>query len=169
MMRIQRLHAVFGAACLACVPPTVAVAMQAAAPQPLVEAFAETCRRGFPDLQLVRQSALAAGWVEQAGSPEASGAVAPATFQKGPWTLFLSAPEAPGGSQSCRVAGTVEGDVAIGPLASAASVALGVGPAQFSRSSGAELARWRSDPSVLVQASVSRAPRSASLQVRVQP
>lgn len=174
-MMIQRLHAVFGAACLACVlPGTATMAMQSASPPPLVEAFAETCRRGFPDLQTVRQSALTAGWVERAvrptgGSEEFQNAVPPVVLQKGPWTLFLTAPASTGRLQSCQVVGTVEGDLAIGPLASAASLALGVGPAQFSRSSGADLARWRSDPSMLVQASVSRAPRSASLQVRVQP
>ena len=171
MMRIKRLHATFGATILACVvTPNLAPAMQTASPPPLVDAFAETCRRGFPDLQIVRQSALAAGWVEaspEAVASEAQGTAPLSLFRKGPWTLFLTGPGPDGSSQSCRVAGTVEGDLPIGQLASAASLALGVGQAQFSRSSGAELARWRSDPSTLVQASVSRGPRSASLQVRV--
>ena len=174
MMRINRLHSLLGAALGLCVlAPGLAMAMPSS-PPPLVEAFAETCRRGFPDLATVRQSALTAGWVERAvrpigGSEEFQAAVPPVVLQKGPWTLFLTAPPSTGRLQSCQVVGTVEGDLAIGPLASAASLALGVGPAQFIRSSGADLARWRSDPSMLVQASVSRAPRSASLQVRVQP
>ena len=56
MMRINRLHSLLGAALGLCVlAPGLAMAMQSS-PPPLVEAFAETCRRGFPDLATVRQS-----------------------------------------------------------------------------------------------------------------
>ena len=56
----------------------------------------------------------------------------------------------------------------IAGLASATSIALGMGTPQFSRAGGAELAQWRPDASTLVQASVNRRPRSASLQVRIE-
>ena len=154
--------------------PAAASALEESAPAAIVAAFDETCRRGFPDLQAVRQLALAAGWTERSirpvgGNADFQAASLPQVFGKGSLTLFLTTPNAIGMKHGCQVAGPVGRDVDIAALASAASSALGGASAQFSEAGGAQLAQWRTDPHTLVQASLNRRPRSASLQMGIEP
>jgi D-serine deaminase-like pyridoxal phosphate-dependent protein len=51
--------------CLLSVPATIARAQGVSDPAPMVSAFNETCRRGFPDLETISQRAQSQGWIQR--------------------------------------------------------------------------------------------------------
>jgi hypothetical protein len=158
-------------------PCLAAAAVAADQPAPAADpiaAFAETCRRGFPDLQAIARGALASGWVERSirpvgGNAAFQAAPLPQVFAKGELTLFLTTPSAIGGRHGCQVAGPAARDLDIAAFAAAAASALQLGGPALDRAGGADRATWRLGASTLVQASLNRRPRSASLQIRLEP
>jgi len=152
------------------------------APGPIVEAFNETCRRGFPSFETIRANALAQGWAETAVRmivpPRGSRNFAPPlVLRKGDVSLFMLTP-APGvaAAQACQVAVSMDGrsglePPAIATFAASVSAALGAGDPEFSRDRQSERARWRVAGGYIVEAVVqNRGPgRMASLIVRREP
>jgi hypothetical protein len=93
----------------------------------------------------------------------------PQVFQKGELMLFLQTPNAIGMKHGCQVGTSAGFNVALADLAASAAASFALGAPLLSRSRGSELAQWRPEGAMLIQASVHRRPRSASLQVRIEP
>ena len=156
-------------------------AAEPVAPERIVEAFNETCRRGFPSFETIRANAIAQGWVETAvrviQPPRDRSNFAPVVLRKGDVSLFMMTP-APsvGAAQACQVTISTSGRERIEPpaiatFAAAVSAALGAGEPEISRDRQSDRARWRVAGGYIVDATVQiRGPgRSASLLVRLEP
>ena len=155
-------------------PPAPAAAQ---AGEPLVSAFNDTCRRGFPSIETIRRHAAAQGWIErsarlipEASDPRLQDMPQPHFLQKGDMMLILSAPNAVSRSHTCSVALSVGKELDTAGLAGLVSQALGAAPAAMTKVRGAERAQWQPAPTFFVEAGVSRKPtRSATILVRTQP
>jgi len=157
-----------------------AASAEPVAPERIVEAFNETCRRGFPDFETIRANALATGWAETAVRvivpPRDRRNFAPLVLRKGDVSLFMMTP-APGvaAAQACQVAISFTGregveSPPIATFATAVSAALGAGEPEMSRDRQSERARWRVAGGWVVDAIVQHRPgRMASLIVRREP
>ena len=102
-----------GLRCLALVfltAPAAAMATPPDDPAPYLQAFNETCRRGFPDLDVIARHAAAQGWVESAVRPTdgAAGVFAtlPRILHKGGTMLVLTRPDGGASSAVCQIAGS---------------------------------------------------------------
>jgi hypothetical protein len=138
----------------------------------IVEAFEQTCRRGFPDLDAVERAALSNGWVSSGiravgGDARFQASALPRVFRKDGLTLFLATPNDIGMKHSCQVASEAGRRLDLESLAAETARRFGAGAPERSSVRGTEMAKWRDGGSLLLQASVHRRPRSASLQVRV--
>jgi len=154
-------------------------------PSHLVQAFDETCRLGFPNLQTVRASAVANGWAESQlrviAAPRGRDVAPPQALRKGRFSLLMAAGPRSGMPQSCHVfaigiQGRTRGSETIAlpelaPLAAALAASLGLGEPAVASSRDADQAQWRLAQGYILTASVqSRGPgRSASIAVRVEP
>lgn len=158
----------------AAVPAAVAGAKPVSDPAPLVSAFNETCRRGFPDLETIRRHAESTGWV--AGkvellaartNPKLRNIALPVFLRKGDMTLVVSAAGKLYDKTSCGVAIVVEKTLDTRVLAEAVSVALEGAPATFTKVKGEEQATWQVKPGMFVRASVGRYGRIRTANVAV--
>jgi hypothetical protein len=158
----------------AAVPAAVAGAQPTSDPAPLVSAFNETCRRGFPDLETIRLHAESTGWIPRKvellaarTNPKLRNVALPNFLQKGDLTLVVSAPGKLYDKTSCTVAVTVQKTLDTRTLAEAVSAALNGAPANFAKVRGEEQATWQVKPGVFVKASVSRYGRIRTANVAV--
>jgi hypothetical protein len=162
------------AALFASAVPAAAAAQEA---EPLVSAFNETCRRGFPDVETIARHAAAQGWVERASRLIAEGTdpkvrnIAPPRFlQKGEMMLILSSPNRLSARHICSVHLGVGKTLDTAALAALVSAALGAGQPAMKKVDGVDQAEWQPAPAFLVSASVRKKPaRSATIAVRTQP
>jgi hypothetical protein len=162
------------AALLASAVPAAAAAQEA---EPLVAAFNDTCRRGFPDVETIRRNAAAQGWIERASRLIAEGTdpkvrdIAPPRFlEKGEMMLILSSPNRHSARHICSVHLGVGKTLDTAALAAMVSTALGAGKPAMKKVDGVDRAEWRPAPAFLVSASVAKKPvRSATVSVRTHP
>lgn len=151
-----------------------AAAAAPVAPSRLVEAFNETCRRGFPDFETIRARALADGWVEasvRSLAPPGRGPaiVPPQMLRKDELMLVLMSPNPSiGMAHSCQVSASGGEPGALAPLAAAVQETLGAGAPEMLRDRGSERARWRLVQGFTVHASIGvhGRTRTASIVVR---
>ncbi|HEX8063413.1 MAG TPA: hypothetical protein VF535_09365 [Allosphingosinicella sp.] len=163
------------ALCLTAIPATIAGAQGLSDPAPIVSAFNETCRRGFPDLETVRRHAESTGWIRRSveliaarSNPKLRNVVLPDFLQKGDMTLVVSTPSKLYDKTSCTVAATAEKTLDTRGLAEAVSAALDGAPASFAKLRGVEQATWNVKPGLVVKASVSKSGRVRTANVAVQ-
>jgi hypothetical protein len=161
------------ALCLALVPATGARA-QSTDPDAIVAAFNETCRRGFPDLDTVRQRAESAGWVRRSARmiPEGTdrrlrNAAMPEFFGKGGLMLTLFSADGTSARSSCGIAVSDKLTMDTSALAAAVSAALEGAQATFTKERGAEQATWQLKSGLVVRASVSKPGRLRTVNLVV--
>ena len=159
---------------MAIVPATVAGAQAASDPAPIVAAFNETCRRGFPNLEAVRQQAEAQGWVRRSARVIAEGtdarlrtAAMPEFFGKGDMMLILATPNALSNKSSCGIALSAKQTMDTPALAAAVSIAFEGAAATIVKERGAEQATWTLPSGVVVKASVSKPGRLRTINLTV--
>jgi len=154
---------------LAAVPAAVAGAEAVPDPAPIISAFNETCRRGFPNLETVRQRAESLGWIRRSARLIAGerGVAMPDFFGKGDMMLTLSGPNAINGKSSCGIAVSGKKTLETAALAEAVSAALGGAQPVFAKERGAEQAIWHLKTGVVVRASVSKPGRIRTVNLVV--
>lgn len=147
--------------CLMTVPAALSGAPGVPDPAPIVSAFNETCRTGFPDLESIGQRAESQGWVRKSlrPIPERSGrklrrAALPGFLQKDGMILILAGPYKRWARSSCLISVRAEETLDTRGLAAAVSIALGAAPATVARSRGGERMTWHVGTGMVVQASV---------------
>ena len=171
------MRVTFASACsfLAAATPVVAEAPALTDPVPLVQEFNNTCRRGFPDLAMVKGHALQNGWIERKvrslqPGPQAALEELPQFLQKGEFTLILATPKVFGGVHSCQLSAPAAKSIDTSALAAATGKTFDNAVFDITKVKGEELAKLRVSSQLLVQASVSKQrPRSATLLVRLEP
>jgi hypothetical protein len=157
----------FGSALsLMIVPATVAGAQGVSDPAPIISAFNETCRRGFPNLETIRQRAESQGWIRRSvrmiaeeSDPRFRRVAPPEFFQKGDMTLALSAPNKVWNWSSCIISVSAEKTLDTRGLAEAVSAALDGAQASVVKERGVERAIWQVKSGLVVKASVSESGR----------
>jgi len=157
----------FGSAlCLTIVPAAVAGAQGVSDPAPIISAFNETCRRGFPNLETIRQRAESLGWnrlsarlVAGASDRRLRDADIPEFFQKGDMTMVLSAPNVLSNKSSCNISVSAEKTLDTHRLAEAVSAALDGAEASVAKERGVEQATWQVKSGMVVKASVRKSGR----------
>lgn len=156
------------------VPAAVSGARIVSDPAPIVSAFNETCRRGFPNLETIRRQAESVGWVRRSirlvGEPSDSrsrSVAMPEVFGKGDMILFLSAPNALDSKSSCTIAVSGEKMLDVSTLAQAVSAALGGAEATVAKIGSAEQTIWRLKPGIEVRASISKSGRTRTANLVV--
>jgi hypothetical protein len=157
------------ALCLAMLPAAAAGAQSVSDPAPIIAAFNETCRRGFPNLETVRQRAESLGWIKRSARLIAggSGFAMPDFFGKGDMMLMLSAPNALNGKSSCGIAVSGKMTLETVALAEAVSAALDGAQPSFAKERGAEQAIWHLKSGVVVRASVTKPGRIRTVNLVV--
>jgi hypothetical protein len=173
-MKTIDLIRVAGALVLAIVPATVAGAQSASDPALVIAAFDETCRRGFPDLEGVRQRAESTGWIRRSArvitegtDPRLRTVAMPEFYGKGDMMLFLSTPDALSGKSSCGIALSGKQTMDTRTLAAAVSVALNGAQATIVKERGEEQATWKLQSGLVVKASVSKPGRLRTINLTV--
>jgi hypothetical protein len=160
-MKIVDIFRIGIAVCLMAVPASPSRARGVSDPAPIVSAFNETCRRGFPDLETISQRAQSQGWIRASFRMIAHGrsrklrsAALPHFLQKGGMILILSAPYKRWTTSSCLISVPAEETLDTRGLAAAVSIALGGAPATVAKSRGGERMTWHVGSGMVVQASV---------------
>jgi hypothetical protein len=168
-----------GALCLMTVPAALTGAPwtpgpAVSDPAPIVSAFNETCRRGFPDLETIRRHAESTGWIARPveliaarTNPKLRNIALPVFLRKDDMTLVVSAPGKLYDKTSCTVAVTVEKTLDTRVLAQAVSAAFGGAPASFAKVRGLEQASWNVKSGLIVKASVSKYGRVRTANIAV--
>jgi len=162
------------ALCLMGIASTVAGAQSVSDPAPIISAFNETCRRGFPNLETIRQRAEAQGWIRrkvrliaEASDPKLRTVAVPDFLQKGDMMLVLSAPNALLGKSSCTIAVPGQKTLDTQALAEAVSAALDGAQATVAKVRGVDQATWRVKSGLVVKASVSKSGRVRTANLSV--
>ena len=143
----------------------------------IAEAFNDTCRRGFPDVDLIGRHAAASGWVERSSrliaersDPALKRMIPPRFFQRGEFTLIVMKASSFVPRPSCSVSLRVGKEIDLNSVAGAVSHALGTGAPAMVRIDRAEHAQWRPTQALLVDASIQKGnPRTVHLVVRTDP
>ncbi|HLL31249.1 MAG TPA: hypothetical protein VK403_09660 [Allosphingosinicella sp.] len=164
-----------GALCLLSVSATIAGAQGVSDPAPIVSAFNETCRRGFPDLETISQRAQSQGWIRRSvrliaeeSDPKLRKAAPPEFLQKDGMTLVLSAPNKVWNNFTCGISVSAENTLDTQALAQAVSAALDGAQASVAKERGAKRATWHVKSGFVVKASVSRSGRIRTANLAVQ-
>ncbi|HEX8380938.1 MAG TPA: hypothetical protein VF619_10365 [Allosphingosinicella sp.] len=151
------------AICLMFASATLAGAQELSNPGPIVAAFNETCRRGFPDVAMVREQAEARGWAELSGqmvvsfsNPRLGAADLPQVLFKGDMTLIMTAHSPVRRRSTCAISVPAEQTLDTGGLARAVSAALGGAEASMEMERGVEQASWQLKSGLVVKASVGK-------------
>ncbi|HEX8482835.1 MAG TPA: hypothetical protein VF650_13115 [Allosphingosinicella sp.] len=151
------------ALCLTLAPVAGAGAQVVSEPAPIIGAFNETCRRGFPDLATVREQAESVGWAELSGQmvvsfddPRLGRADLPQLLFKGDMTLIMSAQNAAPIRSTCAISVSAGQTLDTAGLARAVSAALGGAEASIAMERGVEQASWRLASGLVVKASVGK-------------
>ena len=162
------------ALCLMIVPATVAGAQGVSDPAPIISAFNETCRRGFPNLETIRQRAESLGWIRrsarlisEASDPRLRTVAMPDFFGKGDMMLMLSAPNALTNKSSCGISISAGKAMDIGAFAAAVSAALDGAQASVGKEKGVDQATWQLRSGLVVRASVSKSGRTRTANLVV--
>lgn len=173
-MKIADYVRLSSALCLTMVPATIAGAQGASDPAPIVSAFNETCRRGFPNLETIRQRAGSLGWIQRSArliagrsDPKLRNVALPDFFQKGDMTLVLFAGNALSYKTSCGISVSAEKTLDTRGLAEAVSAALDGAQASVAKERGVEQATWHLKSGVVVKASVSKSGRIRTANLAV--
>jgi hypothetical protein len=163
-----------GALCLAIVPATVAGAQSASDPATIISAFNETCRRGFPNLETIRQRAESLGWIRRSArligegsDPRLRTVAMPEFFGRGDMMLVLSNANALTSKSSCGIAVSGEKTMDTRALAAAVSAALDGAQATIVKERGVEQATWQLKSGLVVRASVSKPGRLRTVNLTV--
>jgi hypothetical protein len=162
-MKTAQFVRIGSALCLAIGPATLAGAQGFSDPAPIVDAFNETCRRGFPDLATIRQRAESQGWIRRSvrliaerSDPKLRNVAPPEFLQKGDLTLILSGPNGLWNKTSCTISVSAGKTLDTRGLADAVSAALDGAQATVGREKGIERAMWQVRSGMVVKASVSK-------------
>ncbi|HEY0131918.1 MAG TPA: hypothetical protein VGB57_10985 [Allosphingosinicella sp.] len=173
-MKIVDLVRSSSALCLMTVPATVAIAQSASDPAPVIEAFNETCRRGFPNLETVRLRAESQGWIRRSArmiaegtDPRLRNVAMPEIYGKGDMMLVLSTPNALSGKSSCGISASGKKTMDTATLAAAVSAALDGAQASIGKERGVEAATWHLQSGLVVRASVSKPGRIRTVNLTV--
>jgi hypothetical protein len=145
-------------------------------PAVYLQAFNDTCRRGFPDLEAIAANAIAHGWIERTMRP-VSGAVDPLrpelgrALNKDGLMLFLNAPGQGNYKTVCQVTGSARTSLNGRDVAAVVSPSLKAGEPVLGPGNPKEddYARWTVAPGITVQAGIGvyrRRVRSLSIAVR---
>ena len=163
------------ALCLATVPATLACAQNLSDPTPIISAFNDTCRRGFPDLGTISRQAQSLGWIRltarllpEHSDPRFRKLPKPENFGKDGMMLTLFAPDAlTTAKSSCGISISGEDTPDIDAFAEAVSATLDGARATIAKEGVSERATWRVKSSMVVRANVSKSGpiRTASLIV----
>jgi hypothetical protein len=152
-----------GALCLMTVPATHAWAEGVADPGSIISAFNETCRRGFPDLNGIRQRAESQGWIRRSvrliaeeSDPKLRNVAPPEFLQKGDMTLVLSSPNRVWNTSGCTISVSAGTTLDTQALAQAVSAALDGAQPSIAKERGVERATWQVKSGMVVKASVSK-------------
>lgn len=138
-----------------------------------VQAFQETCRKGFPKLDEVAQSALLSGWQERSVRPVGPfpselAASLPQAFRKGGIMLFLTRPQAGPFKGVCQIASSAQPAPASSDIIAALTPIMnGIGPV-LTKSKASDQATWSLGQNLEVQAGTrgTRKTRTAFLVAR---
>ncbi len=165
--------AVAGMASVALLSGTVVAADRAQAdPATYLQAFNDTCRRGFPDLAVIARNAAAQGWQESTmrpvgGGPDPFAFIAARAFHRGGLTLFLT--KLPDGevARVCQITGPDTTTLTGADIAAAVSPSLNAGAPTPDRGKDRDAALWTVAPGITVHAGVAvyRKTRTISLSV----
>lgn len=142
-----------------------------------LQAFNETCRRGFPDLDAIAQAAVAHGWIERTirpadGAADILSATLPRVLTKGEMIVFLTAPDIGEFRSLCQITGTGHRTSLSGKdIAAVLSPSLNVGEPVPGAGTSKEddYALWTVKPGMTVLAGISayrKRTRSISISVR---
>lgn len=155
--------------------PAVAADIPEADATAYFQAFNETCRVGFPDLDAIAKAAAAHGWIERSVSSIAmignNRIALPQSFSRGEMMLFLTRPGSAAFSVICQVSGTAGTRLAGRDVAALVGPALNAGrgepgPGDYKKD---DLAVWDLGRGVTVQAGVNvykGKTRTVSLAIR---
>ena len=162
------------ALCLTILPATGAGAQATSDPAFLISAFNETCRRGFPDLETIRQRAQSLGWVQrgarligESSDRRLRDAPIPDFLQKGDMMMVLSSPNKLWSKSGCSVSVSGRETFDAGALAAAVSAALGGAEPEHAKERGVERATWRVKSGIVVNVSVGKSGRTRTATVAV--
>ncbi|HYW14813.1 MAG TPA: hypothetical protein VE891_01485 [Allosphingosinicella sp.] len=160
---------------LMAVPATMAGAQSVFDPAPIISAFNETCRRGFPNLGTIGRHAESQGWIRRSArliaersDPKLRTVAMPDFFGKGDMMLMLDSPNALTSRTSCGIAVSGQKTLDIGAFAEAVSVALDGAQPTLTKKRGLEQATWQVKSGMVVQASVMKSGRIRTLNLVVQ-
>lgn len=173
---MSKIAPVLCAALVTLLAASPAMAKEEADPALYLQAFNDTCRRGFPDLDKIAVHAQSIGWV----SSEVRRADGVAdifsdgppfrVFHKNGLMLFLTTP--PGGDFKaiCQVSGGSAGTRAqSADIAALLSPSLNAGEPTFSKEGGNDMAIWQVGPGMTVAGGINiyrKKVRSISISVR---
>lgn len=173
-MKIVDVVRISSALCLMMVPAGAAGAQGVSDPAAIISAFNETCRRGFPNLETIRQRAESLGWIRRTArligersDPKLRAVAMPEFFGRGDMMLVLSTPNAFSSKTSCGIAVSGEKTMETRTLAAAVSAALDGAQATIVKERGAEQATWQLKSGVVVRASVSKPGRLRTINLTV--
>lgn len=162
------------ALCLIAVPATIAGAQSVSDPAPIVSAFNETCRRGFPNLETISHRAQSLGWIkrsarliEERSDPKLRNVALPDFFGKGDMMLSLFASNALTSKSSCGISVSGEKMLDMQTFAQAVSAALDGAQPSLAKERGVESATWRVRSGMVVKASISKAGRRRTANLTV--
>lgn len=149
-----------------------AMAAETTDPAMYLQAFNDTCRRGFPDLDAIEVHAKANGWMPSAirlieGSVDSLSAMR--VLHKGDLILFLTVPPGSEFKAVCQVSGPAATKAQSADLATLMSPSLNAGVPFFSKDGGNDMAIWQVAPGMTVAGGINiyrKKTRSISLSVR---
>lgn len=156
-MNIYR-HGSVAAILAVLVSPATASPKAEANPAQYLQAFNDTCRKGFPDLDAIAASALAQGWQGSAIRAVGGGALPPGlprAFHKDGLMLFLVASSSDRAGASYQISGSDPTKLTGADMASLVSPSLNVAPPVFQKDKGSDVAVWTIAPGTTVQAGIS--------------
>ena len=159
---------------LAIAPATVAGAQTVFDPATIISAFNDTCRRGFPNLETIRQRAESLGWVRRSvrliaerSDPRLRTVAMPEFFGRDGMMLVLATPNALTSKSSCGISVSGEKTMDTRALAAAVSAALDGAQATIAKERGVEQAVWQLKSGLVVRASVSKSGRIRTANLTV--
>ena len=143
-------------------------------PSEVIDGFAATCQRGFPDLNQVGHNAVAAGWAERqtripSGSSLPAGIVLPRMFGRGRAMMGLVQfnPTSSGGATpNCQVTALTKGKPRPEEIAALVAQRLALGPPAWAGKGDETVAAFRT-PSGTVNASIARYNRARSYMLKI--
>lgn len=128
-------------------------------PVAYMAAFNDTCRRGFPDLDLIANHITADGWVQSTirrtdGTADIFSDYLPRAFHKGGMMLFLSATDSGQFSAVCQVTGSEYTSLTGADVAAVITSSLNAGQPTVSADTKGDTMIWNVAPGISVNGGV---------------